>query len=269
MSLELNAILHGECPTIDIPSLDNIKNLSSNIDDWQYVNPMLHARRLNKILKSDPIRRLYDYTSRAYAAVRRYQLLQESGYTKLPGQWARTEDELWKPEDVDSCDWRWNAPRGRPPLFWQFVAHGSCHWNCEANIEVAKRLFPDIEWMVFSGTLHSTVLAPEEKLCFDLQYIALEVSLKAGFELLFGEELNNFDEILVGTEESPYKCSEGTAGPAMMLFNMIDKDFSDRPEVALQHLRDFMAMKADEDFSQELVESPLIKPALTLEVIGA
>jgi hypothetical protein len=269
MSIPLSVIVDEECPTTGVPCLDNIRNLSTNIDEWSYVQPMHHARRLNRILKSEPIRRLYDYTSRAYAAVRRYQCLKDSGFTKLPGEWARTENALWLPEDVDSSCWRWEAPAGRPPLFWKYVAHSSCHWMAEANIEVAKQLFPDIDWLVFNGEKHSTVLAPEEKICFDLQYIALNVSLKAGFELLFGNDFNEFDDIFIGTDDSPYRCAEGTAGPAMELFSMIDKDFADRPEEALKHIQNFMALQDDELISDELAEVSLIPAACQLQMIGA
>jgi len=268
MSIELLTLLQEECPT-DIPSLDNIRNLQNNIDEWSYLDPKLHARRLNKILKSEPIRRLYDYTSRAYAAVRRYQCLQSNGFTRLPGQWAHTSEELWLPIDVESCDWRWNAPQGRPPLFWNYVCHSSCHWSVEANIEVAKQLFPDLDWIVVSGIKHSTVLAPEAKLCFDLQYVALEVSLKEGFELLFGKTFDVFDDIVVGTDDSPYRCADGTAGPAMMLFDMIDRDFADRPEEALRHLRDFMALQDDEQMPEEMAEVSIIEPQFQLEMMGA
>ena len=269
MSIELIQLLEEECPTTDIPNLDNIRNLSANIDEWQYIDPKLHARRLNRILKSEPIRKLYDHTSRAYAAVRRYQCLKDSGFTHLPGQWARTEDPLWLPEDVDSCDWRWSASQGRPPLFWQYVCHSACHWMVEANIQVAKQLFPDLDWIVVSGNLHSTVVAPEEKLCFDLQYVALQVSLKGGFEMLFGKDFNNFDEIVVGTDDSPYLCTEGFAGPALMLFDLIDQDFADRPEKALKHLRDFMALQDDEDMPKSMAEASVIEPQFQLEMMGA
>ena len=268
MSVPLLTLLEDECRTLDTPLLDNIENLQTNCDDWVYVDLKLHARRLNRILKSSSIRELYHYTTNAYASVRRWQLLKESEYTYMPGKWIRSKGPLHLPCEADSCDWRYTYETpGRKPLYWDYVCHSACHWMVEANLEVAKRLLPNNNWIIVSGVKHSTVLDPEAKLIFDMQYTALNVSEIAGLQLLFGENYDELEDINVGTASEPYKCTEGFAGPAMKLFEELDSRFADRPQEALKCLQDFWAEQ--EDAPVQLNDEPVIKPALTLQLMGA
>ena len=269
MSIEITSLQDLECLTKTIPTITNLLKISEEHKQWKYLDLKKIARKLNRILKSEPIRKLYDYTSRMYSAVRRYEYLKDSNFTQYPGHWTFIKNELWLPDDVNSTDWRYcRAGAGRQPLYFDYVTHGGCHWHVEANIEVARKLMPEYNWIIVSSSKHSTVMAPEAYLIFDMQYVALEVSELAGLELLFGKNLTDFTDILIGTKDNPYRCSEGFAGPAMRLFNLIDIEYKGKTEEALKKLREFM-LESEEATMRMHTETKLIRPAFELDCMGA
>lgn len=249
MSITLHDLIRKTNKEVLVPGIGNIENIRNTCDEFKYVDLRVHARRLNRILNKPEIRDLYHYTSSAYAMIRRFKLIEDSDYETWYEKWSpKPEGELLLPSDVDSCDWRWNAPPGRPPKYWDFVCHGSCHWMVEANLQVAKRLLPEYNWIILSGELHSTVVAPEAKLIFDMQYSALQVSERTGLEMIFGESLDDFSDIDVGCDAYPYSCREGLFGYVEEIITLIERHFPGEEQKALTHLAPMM--RGEQDFPE-------------------
>jgi len=163
-----------------ILSDSEIEDLRKSIPDWNMVNLHQFTRRLNKILKQDDIQALYDYAARGYQALRRWQVLQLPYSTHFPSPTLPLDNNKYLiPYQVDSCDWRWDLGRGRNPLFYDYCCHGACHWLSLANLEVAKRLFPEIDWVILSNTFHTSVASLEHRLLFDLNYPSLSVAAES------------------------------------------------------------------------------------------
>jgi hypothetical protein len=81
-----------------------------------------------------------------------------------------------KPSDYDSCDWRCDKI-GRSPAFWDYVAHGKCHWLVNFNLYLAQKTFPNKSWRIISSKDHSCVWDGHNKL-FDMNFFAMEPNVK-------------------------------------------------------------------------------------------
>lgn len=198
-------------------------DLETQGQHWHYIALGQFARRLNRILHTTYIQQAYHDSAVAYANVRRYEYmdLENRQLGSNPVTWAQGEFLL--PREADHSDWRYECGGpGRKPLFWDYTCHSACHWLSQPNLLVAQRLFPEINWSIASGPYHTTVLAPEERLLFDFNYVALEVPPVKAIQLLLKET----DECQGGTlyyeDGSQYNYLNGIAGPANQFFSMVD-----------------------------------------------
>ena len=216
--------------------IDNIQN-----DEWAYVQPLMFARRLNRILRKPEVQKAYHDASMAIAAVKRWDSFRFLEYKKVPRPFTPAEGRTsLRPIDCDTCDWRWDMPPGRPPLFHDFVMHGACHWMSVPNQLVAQQLFPDYDWHIVSSPRHTSVVCFEERLIFDLYYVANSVDVSDCLELLFDQ-----DDYEV-YEDDEYSYLDGTAAPALQLFKMLDSHKGDTEEL-LAGLRATMAHNTDDE----------------------
>lgn len=103
--------------------------------------------------------------------------------------------------EMDSCDWRWDLGPGRPPLYLTQTCHGSCHWRGSGDLEVARRLMPELDWVVVSAEKHTAVMAPAEQLIWDPTYAAMEVTAQSALDTIFGDDLGGTDYQVYEPEE--------------------------------------------------------------------
>ena len=52
--------------------------------DWKIIDPLIYARKLNQILKTEEIRRVFHEITRAYEAIRRWEILEWRGFDYYP-----------------------------------------------------------------------------------------------------------------------------------------------------------------------------------------
>ena len=170
------------------------QSLQENYLDYQIVNPLIFARRLNRLLRTEEIRQEFHRCAVAFDAVSRWRCLEYNNFSIYP---RRTEPRngarYLKLEDVETCDWRWSQPPGRPPLYFSQVCHGSCHQRASADLMLARRLMPDLDWVVVSAEKHTAVMAPAEQLIWDPTYFAMDVSAHSTLHTLFGKDLDDTD----------------------------------------------------------------------------
>lgn len=93
-------------------------------------------------------------------------------YTK--GLWKRPFVKGQFPEDIESCDWRWDR---KPPFprYWKYVKHAACHWIVNFSLRLATLAEPDREWRIVSSQEHSTVWDGDKTL-FDFNFQAMGIS---------------------------------------------------------------------------------------------
>ena len=97
------------------------KNLQETYLDWTIIDPLLYARKLNQILRTDEIRRLFHEVTRTYEAIRRWEILEWKGFDYYPKLIKRIGRRGVSPvplSNVHSMDWDDGLPPGpgRPAL---------------------------------------------------------------------------------------------------------------------------------------------------------
>lgn len=77
-----------------------------------------------------------------------------------------------------------------------FIPFGLCHyWNPKFGLMLAKRVFPQSEWVIRTSDKHTTVWCPEENKVFDIIYWASENRLE---DFIRGVPYSSNDETLGG-----------------------------------------------------------------------
>ena len=162
--------------------------------DWQIIDPLLYAKRLNRLLRTTEVRREFHRCAVAADAVKRWEVLEHFGFDRYPEPRRPLQGEQFLyPWQVVTLDWDWNLGPGRRPLYHRFVMPSLCHWRASADLMVARRLMPDLDWIVVSADKHTAVMAPAEQLIWDPSYYAMEVSAHSTLHTLFGKDLDSDD----------------------------------------------------------------------------
>lgn len=105
------------------------------------------------------------------------------------GRWGTEFKPGMLPEDVESCDWRYEPGRkGRRPAYWAYVKHSACHWLVNFNLELANLVEPKKQWRILTTQKHSTVWDGEETL-FDMNFSALGIPAKQAYNMAKRKEL--------------------------------------------------------------------------------
>ena len=168
--------------------------LTNTYHDWRIIDPLLYAKRLNRLLRSTDVRREFHRCSVAADAVKRWEVLEHFDYDRYPEPRRPLEGEQFLyPWQVVTLDWDWNLGPGRRPLYHQFVMPSLCHWRASADLMLARRLMPDLDWCVVSAERHTAVMAPAEQLIWDPTYFAMDVSAHSTLHTLFGKDLDDTD----------------------------------------------------------------------------
>ena len=176
--------------------------LKDNCNNYQIIDPLLFARKLNKLLKTREVRREAHRCALAFDAVKRFQVLEDCGFDRYPKPSQPYDgEEFLFPEQPCTMDWQFDLGPGRPPNYHQFVMPSGCHWRCNLDLMLARKLMPDLEWIVASAPKHTMVVAPEEHLIFDMSYFALGVSAETALKQVFGDDFSHPDEVTFFLEE--------------------------------------------------------------------
>ena len=126
-------------------------------------------RRLKPIFERPDILQICHADMESYAA----QRAEDNDYEFRPRPFSLD----CRPEDYDSCDWRFN--RGKPgpePGFFAWACHSACHWVATTNLLVISELEPDRPWQIATSDKHSTVVDLERKLIFDTNWAAMRIA---------------------------------------------------------------------------------------------
>ena len=188
--------------------------------DWKIIDPLIYARKLNQILKTEEIRRVFHEITRAYEAIRRWEILEWRGFDYYPKLIKPLEgEEYLLPIQMDTMDWRWDLGPGRPALYLDYCLSQSCHWRTKADLAVVQRLLPQYDWIVVSTERHTMVCCPEAQLIWDPTYFAMEVSAQSTLHTVFGEKLDGTDYNVFEPEE--FEWTEHTRY-IIGIWNLID-----------------------------------------------
>ena len=168
--------------------------LSKAAADYTIINPLLYARKLNRLLKRTDVRREFHRCATAADAVKRWEALEHFDFSIYPKPRLPLEGEQFLiPYQVVTLDWDWNLPPGRRPLYHQFVMPSLCHWRAPADLMIARLLMPEHDWIVVSAPRHTAVMAPDAQLIWDPSYFAMNVSAQAALESVFGSDFTSND----------------------------------------------------------------------------
>lgn len=183
---------------------------------WNYVDLYQFRQRLNRRLQLPKIQEEFSKAAKAIDNVKRAELVLRHKMDTLsrPTQPNR-QFNLLRPVDVDTCSWRYEMGPGRPPTFFNYCCHGACHWLAVPNLVLARSLFPDVNWSVASSKYHTTVLSIENKLLFDLNYLALQVPADKALSILQKDDIEMY-------EDNEYHYKNGMAGAVEPLFDALD-----------------------------------------------
>ena len=217
------------------------KQLQHDYLDYQIIDPLLFARKLNQLLRTTEVRREAHRCTMAADAVKRWEVLEHFGFDRYPQPRRPLEgEEFLYPRQVVTLDWDWDLGPGRRPLYHQFVMPSLCHWRGPLDLMIARRLMPDSEWVVVSAEKHTAVIAPAEQLIWDPTYFALEVSAQSALHTMFGKDLDGNDYDLY---EEEYPFSPFTV-ELIHLWSLLD-DVVD-PDRRLQLIKDMPMVMSGE-----------------------
>ena len=223
--------------------------------DWIIIDPLIYARKLNQLLKSDDIRQIAHDVTRAYEAIRRWEILELKGFNYYPQLIQPLEGEQYLyPDQMCTMCWDWCLPPGRRPNYHRFVLPMACHWRVKLDLALAQRLMPEHDWIVVSAERHTMVCCPEAQLIFDMSYFAMEVSAQSALHTVFGEKLDGSDYEVFQPEE--FDWTDHTRY-ILHIWNLIDGYPEDRRLSIIQGMGDQLDEMRDEDttpaIEQELV----------------
>ena len=138
------------------------EQLQSDYDSYQIINPLLFARKLNRLLRTEEVRREFHRCSVAADAVKRWECLEHFDFQRYSPPRTPIEGERFLlPYQVVTMDWDWNLGPGRRPLYHRFVMPSLCHWRASADLMVARKLMPDYDWVVVTAEKHTAVMAQQ------------------------------------------------------------------------------------------------------------
>lgn len=211
-----------------------IEELKNDCNNWHLVNLRDFSRRLNRALDTTCVRQAFATSTEAFDAFRRYEIVRDFSPKKYPRKTTPLKgEEFVVPAQLDSLDWRWDIV-GRHPKYFDFVCARACHWLTPANYVLAQRLFPEINWQVLTSPLHTSVVSMEDKLLFDLNYCAMDVSAASAVTMLAGKTEDECGTILFDNGSEFSLDHLATTSSAMELWDIVDSlDKSDDEKLLL------------------------------------
>ncbi|QNI53382.1 hypothetical protein SynBIOSE41_00850 [Synechococcus sp. BIOS-E4-1] len=177
-----------------ITELLTTEQLKKDFAQYKIINPLLFARKLNKLLRSERVRREVHRACLAFDAVKRWECLENYNFDRYVEPRRPLKDEKYLlPWQVVTMDWDCFLPPGRRPNYHQFVMAAGCHWRAGYDLMLARELMPEHDWVVVSAEKHTMVMAPEAQLIWDMSFYAMGVDAQSALEQTFGEDLDNTD----------------------------------------------------------------------------
>lgn len=223
--------------------------------DYTIINPLIVARKLNRLLRTEEFQQAFHELAYTYDCIRRFEVLEWRDFDIYPKPAQILKGERYLiPAQLESMDWQWCRPPGRPPFYFKNVVSQSCHWRAKVELQLARRLFPDYEWAVVSAERHTAVICPEYHLIFDLTYAAMEVSAQSALHTMFGKDLTDTDYELYLED---YDYSEHTKY-IVTIWQTIDA----QPEVKRLELCRGMGQHLDEIRADEVTPAAVMKREL-------
>lgn len=131
--------------------------------NWRKVKPILTSEHARRII-GHCISQFYEDNPRRGNG----SIIFKKGYT---------------PSMSESCDWRLSI-KGRPPEYFKYVCHGLCHWLADLNLYCAKMVLPEMDWVILNSRDHSTVINGDRSLIFDMNFLALKISVEECWDLV-------------------------------------------------------------------------------------
>ncbi len=241
------------------PDTKTIKELLTTIDDWTYVEPRLFNKQLGAALRLPHIQEAFHDACSVAAAGKRWESFHWLKFSRVPAPFLPRQGELLRPIDIETSDWRWLQPPGRPPTWHSYTTSHLCHWLCYPNLLLAQHLFPQVDWCIVSSEKHSTVVNFSSRLVFDLYYSAADVSMEGCLQLLFGDDYQSTDYEI--HNEHSYDYRQGISGMAVDLFERIDAHKGDEQQM-LKGIRELLECDVDEIEAD--VETAVDAAAVTL-----
>ena len=232
------------------------KALTNTYHDWTIVNPLLFARKLNRLLKTKEVRREAHRCALAFDAIKRWDALEHYNFDIYPKATQPYEgEEFLYPEQVSTLLWDCDLGPGRPPNYHRFVIPSGCHWRAPLSLMLARKLMPDLDWIVVSAEKHTMICCPEQQLIFDETYFAMGVSAQSALHTVFGSDLSSTDYEIF---EEEYPFSRHTV-EIIHIWDLIDsKPEADRLDLCRglgQHLDE---MRANEEVSAAAIKRELV-----------
>ena len=81
------------------------KTLHQNYEDWTIIDPLVFGRTLNRLLRTEEIRRAYHQVTVAYEAIRRWEILESTSFSRYPSSLKPLEGEQYLyPSQMESMD---------------------------------------------------------------------------------------------------------------------------------------------------------------------
>ena len=187
-----------------IQELLSPQQLNDNYLDWTIVDPLVFARKLNRLLKTKEVRREAHRCALAFDAIKRFEVLEHFGFDRYPQPTQPYEGEQFLfPEQISTLLWDCDLGPGRRPNYHRFVLPSGCHWRAPFSLMLARKLMPDLDWIVVSADKHTMVCCPEQQLIFDETYFAMGVSAQSALHSVFGSDLSSTDHEIF-EEEYPF-----------------------------------------------------------------
>lgn len=169
----------------------------------KYIDIQKNWRRIKPFLQDDNAKALIKHGMYHYHMNRKYHFESIGVDTS---SWKYTGHEL--PCQYESCDWRWDTERQEPqPAFWDYVCHSACHWLVDLNFYAAINAFPKNRWVIVSNSEsndgHSNVVDFENKLIFDMNYLAMGIEPMESLEGSLGKDDSSGGMIHYGFYDHP------------------------------------------------------------------
>lgn len=143
--------------------------------NWKRVNKLLHSKPVTAILKKYGLSHPLWSCARTDCMVQIIDKIVEADPKYIKEKAKLDEDEsTWDDESSHAeyykLDDKYFKKHSKPDMMHSNIPQGRCHQLAPALFYMAKKLFPDNQWVYIDGDNHSSVYSPDAKILFDLLF---------------------------------------------------------------------------------------------------